>query len=67
MEKLKVDLDKCTKKAKANDKRLSQLLKDASENIDTLERQCFLLEQEKIDIWTLLEGSNLGGSIRKVC
>jgi uncharacterized protein YaaW (UPF0174 family) len=67
VEKLKVDLDKCTKKSKANDKRLSQLLKDASENVDRLERQCFLLEQEKIDIWSLLESSNLGVSIRKVC
>ena len=67
VEKLKVDLDKCTKKAKANEKRLSQLLKDSTDSIDRLERQCYLLEQEKIDIWSLLEGSNLGGSIRKVC
>jgi hypothetical protein len=65
IEKLKLDLDKSTKKYRATEKRLSQLLKESSDNIEQLEKQAYLLEQEKLDIWSLLEGSSLATSLRK--
>ena len=66
VEKLKLDLERSSKKAKANERRLSQLLKDTAENVDRLERQCYQLELERIDVWSLLEGTSLATSLKRV-
>ena len=70
VEKLKADLDKTQKKSRATERRLTQCLKDANEEREQLEKTVLNLEQEKVDIWNLLEtftheGINVVNPLRK--
>jgi hypothetical protein len=45
-----------------------KLLKDSAQNIEELEKQLYLLEQEKLDLWSLLETEypSMIGVLKKV-
>ena len=48
--------------------RIIKLLKDSAQNIEELEKQLYLLEQEKLDLWSLLETEypSMIGVLKKV-
>ena len=55
IEKLKVDIDNINKKAKMNERRLSQMLKDSQEESDNLNQRILGLENEKVTLWEYLD------------
>ena len=59
IEKLKVDIDTNSKKAKMNERRLSQMLKDSQEESDNLNQRILGLENEKSILWEYLDSESI--------
>jgi hypothetical protein len=59
IEKMKIDNELSTKKFRMTERRLNQLIKDQSININELNSNVNSLEKDKIELWTFLENSGI--------